>query len=89
MSFRCDLLISDPFLNKVEDILVFFEDYLEYLNNESFMIVVLPTDFIRSRVFSDLIIDKGLVLIGLIEYPKDYFDGLIKSSIVIKLVKNE
>lgn len=83
LSFRADLIISDPFLRNTEDILVFFEDYTEYLNDQAFFVVTLPTDFVRSRVFSDLILDKGLVFVGLIEYPIDLLDGLIKSSIVI------
>ena len=53
LSFRADIIVSDPFLRKIEDILVFFEDYTEYLNNHSFMIVTLPTEYIRDRVFSD------------------------------------
>jgi len=87
LSYRCDLIVSDPFLKTAEDILVFFEENLEYLNNEGFFITVLPTQFVRSRIFSDLVNDHSLLLIGLIEYPKDLLEGLISSSIVI-LEKN-
>ena len=83
LSFRADIIVSDPFLRTPEDILVFFEDYMEYLNTDGFFIVSLPTDYIRSRVFSDSLEEHNLVLLGLIEYPKDLLEGLIESSIVI------
>lgn len=83
LSFRADIIVSDPFLRTPEDILVFFEDYMEYLNTGGFFIVTLPTDYIRSRVFSDSLEEHNLVLLGLIEYPKDLLEGLIESSIVI------
>lgn len=83
LSFRTDIIVSDPFLRKAEDILVFFEDYIEYLNLNGFMIITLPTEYVRSRIFSDSLEDHSLVLIGLIEYPKDLLGGLIDSSIVI------
>ena len=82
-SFRADIIVSDPFLRNPEDILVFFEDYMEYLNMGGFFVVTLPTDYIRSRVFSDSLEKHSLVLLGLIEYPKDLLEGLIDSSIVI------
>ena len=83
LSFRADIIVSDPFLRTPEDILIFFEDYMEYLNTNGFFVVALPTDYIRSRVFSDSLEDHNLVLLGLIEYPKDLLEGLIESSIVI------
>lgn len=83
LSFRADIIVSDPFLRNPEDILVFFEDYMEYLNMGGFFVVTLPTDYIRSRVFSDSLEKHSLVLLGLIEYPKDLLEGLIDSSIVI------
>lgn len=89
MRFRCDIIVSDPFLRSVEDILIFFEDYHEYLNQDGFIIVSLMTDFVRSRVFSDMIEKYGYMLIGLVEYPKDLYNGLIKNSIVILENKKE
>jgi len=83
LSYRCDLIISDPFLRTSEDILIFFEDYLEYLNQGGFFVVILPTQFVRSRIFSDLLEDHNLILLGLIEYPSDLMEGVMKSSIVI------
>lgn len=89
MKFRCDIIVSDPFLRSVEDILIFFEDYHEYLNQDGFFVVSLMTDFVRSRVFSDMIEKYGYTLIGLVEYPKDLYNGLIKNSIVILENKSE
>ncbi|MCB9498808.1 MAG: hypothetical protein H6687_02850 [Bacillales bacterium] len=89
LSFKADIIVSDPFLRSVEDILIFFEDYIEYLNNDGFMVIVLMNEFVRSRVFTDNILKYKLVLIGIIEYPKDLLDGLIDSSIVILEKKNE
>ena len=83
LSYRCDLIVSDPFLRTAEDILIFFEENLEYLNNNGFFVSVLPTQFVRSRIFSDMLVDHSLVLIGLVEYPSDLLEGLISSSIVI------
>ncbi len=88
-SYRADLIISDPFLRKVEDILIFFEDYTEYLNQGAFFITILPTEYVRSRFFSDSLEKYKLILIGLIEYPKDLLEGLISSSIVIMEKKDE
>jgi len=89
LSFKADIIVSDPFLRSVEDILIFFEDYLEYLNTDGFMVIVLMNEFVRSRVFTDNILKYKLVLIGIIEYPKDLLDGLIDSSIVILEKKNQ
>ena len=83
LSYRCDLIVSDPFLRTPEDILIFFEENLEYLNNNGFVVSVLPTQFVRSRLFSDMLEEHSLVLIGLVEYPSDLLEGLISSSIVI------
>ena len=47
------------------------------------------TDFIKSRVFSDMLERYSLKLIGVIEYPKDLYEGLIKNSIVILEYKGE
>ena len=73
----------------MEDILVFFEDYHEYLNNEGFFIVSLMNEFVRSRVFSDMLEKYGYVLIGIIEYPKDLLEGIIDNSIVILEAKDD
>ena len=89
MSFRSDIIVSDPFLRSVEDILIFFEDCHDYLNQDGFIVVSLMTDFIRSRVFSDMLEKYGYTLIGLVEYPKDLYNGLIKNSIVILENKSE
>lgn len=89
LSFKADVIVSDPFLRSVEDILIFFEDYHEYLNNDGFFIVSLMTDFVRSRVFTDMIEKYGYKFIGLIEYPKDLMEGLIQNSIVILENKKE
>ena len=89
LSFRSDIIVSDPFLRNVEDILVFFEDYHEYLNNEGFFIVSLMNEFVRSRVFSDMLEKYGYVLIGIIEYPKDLLEGIIDNSIVILEAKDD
>lgn len=89
ISFRSDIIVSDPFLRSVEDILIFFTDYTEYLNNNGFIIVSLMDEFVRSRVFTDCLENHGLVLIGIIAYPKDLIGGLIKSSIVILEKKEE
>jgi len=89
LSFRCDLIVSDPFLRDAEDILVFFADYQEYLNYEGFFVCVIMTEFVRSRVFTDMLEQYGFVLLGVIEYPKDLLEGPIKSSIVILEKKDE
>ncbi len=89
LSYRSDIIVSDPFLRKVEDILIFFEDYHEYLNIGGFFVVSLMTDFVKSRVFSDMLERYSLKLIGVIEYPKDLYEGLIKNSIVILEYKGE
>jgi len=89
LNFRCDLICSDPFLRQVEDILIFFEDYVPYLNQGGFFVSSFPTAFIRSRAFSDTILNHGLVLVGLIEYPTDIVDGVIASSIVVLEKKNK
>lgn len=89
LSFRSDIIVSDPFLRNVEDILVFFEDYHEYLNNEGFFIVSLMNEFVRSRVFSDMLEKYGYVLIGIIEYPQDLLEGIIDNSIVILEAKDD
>ena len=47
------------------------------------------TDFVRSRVFTDMIEKYGYKFIGLIEYPKDLMEGLIQNSIVILENKKE
>lgn len=82
-SYRFDILVSDPFLDAVEDLLIFFEDYNMYANLDAFIVVVLNNDFIRSRVFSDMIQKYKYALVGVIEYPKDLLDGALDSSIVI------
>lgn len=82
-SFRADIIVGDPFLRKIEDILIYFLDYQEYLNYGGFFVSVLPTNFVRDRVFSDMIEEYSLVLIGVVEYPIDLVGGLMKSSIVI------
>jgi len=89
LNFRCDLIVSDPFLRQVEDILIFFEDYVPYLNQGGFLVSSFPTAFIRSRAFSDTILNHGLVLVGLIEYPSDIIEGIMASSIVILEKKND
>ena len=82
-NYRCDIIVSDPFLSEVEDILIFFEDYHMYLNLDGFMVLVLPNPFIRSRVFADTINRYKYSLLGLIEYPSDLLSGVLDSSIVI------
>ena len=82
-SYRFDILVSDPFLDAVEDLLIFFEDYNMYANLDAFIVVVLNNDFIRSRVFSDMIQKYKYALVGVIECPKDLLDGALDSSIVI------
>ncbi len=82
-NYRCDIIVSDPFLSEVEDILIFFEDYHMYLNMDGFMVLVLPNPFIRSRVFADTINRYKYSLLGVIEYPSDLHSGVLDSSIVI------
>ncbi|MCR5740890.1 MAG: hypothetical protein K6G38_00295 [Gammaproteobacteria bacterium] len=89
LSYRCDIIVSDPFLRNVEDILIFFEDYHDYLNRGGFMVLSLMTEFVRSRVFTDNLERYGLKLVGLIEYPKDLYGGLIKNSIVVLEYKDD
>lgn len=87
--FRADIIVSDPFLRSVEDILIFFEDYHTYLSLDGFFIAVLMNEFVRSRVFTDMLDKYGYELIGIIEYPKDLLGGLIDSSIVVMENKRE
>lgn len=89
LSFRSDIIVSDPFLRNTEDILIFFEDYHDYLNEGGFFVVSLMSEYVRSRVFADMVERYGLILIGLIEYPKDLYDGIIENTIVILEKKGE
>lgn len=82
-NYRADLIISDPFFENANELLMFFADYTDYLSQNGFMVISLPTDFVRTRVFSDLLEQYSLTLILLVKGPENLAQGNMKSSIVV------